>query len=424
MDSITTNAWFDALRDIKSLGEISDRPGSLGGLAAARRENLAQYFTPNAVAGLMWRILAPEMDKIRDRTGCKVSVLDNSIGKGSLIQFARSDQHKVAGIDVHGESLDALGKVLASAGIEHDLLCADMADVRPKRFDCVVANPPFSVHLQSVHMRDYACTTYGRFGPNTSAMSHPYALAQALEAAEIGVVLLPAGFAHQAWNEHESQDRFHALIDLPARSFIDQGTAVEVSLIVFGAPVEQAPVHVAMSDLGDVLPVFNLGSGWRNERRGPKQLTVRRSEGAVRSIDLPVTGDKAVRVFRAGRNIRLTFRCGLVQAKVMNGLLRGPVTRSELHRYPRGVNYLGEGALIVGAYLMQDNPMAALQATVTRIADLGGGRTWIRACWVTCAAWLAACGSIARRCVMSFARIRSALRRQAWSRPRPPPMSS
>ncbi|MBD4281266.1 hypothetical protein GUH23_13685, partial [Xanthomonas citri pv. citri] len=36
------------------------------------------------------------------------------------------------------------------------------------------------------------------------------------------------------------------------------------------------------------------------------------------------------------------------------------------------MNYLGEGALIIGAYLLQDDPVAALQATVTRIADLGG----------------------------------------------------
>jgi hypothetical protein len=58
--------------------------------------------------------------------------------------------------------LDALGAALDSAGIEYDLLCADMAEVRPKRFDCLLGNPPFSVHLQSVHMRDYACTNYGR----------------------------------------------------------------------------------------------------------------------------------------------------------------------------------------------------------------------------------------------------------------------
>ncbi|MBD5034884.1 SNF2-related protein [Xanthomonas citri pv. citri] len=372
INAATSPCWFDSLRNIKSLGETKERPGSLGGLAAARRENLAQYFTPDDVAGLMWRILLPEMESIRRRTGCKVSVIDNSIGKGSLIQFARADQHKVAGIDIHGESLGALGKALEAAGVEHDLLCANMTDVRPKRYDIALANPPFSVHLQSVHMMDYACTSYGRFGPNTSAMSHPYALAQALAAAEIGVVLLPTTYAHHAWNQHESSARFHALVDLPARSFIDQGTAVEVSLIVFGAPMDQLPVHVVMSDLADVLPDLNLGSGWRKERRGPKQLALRRSEGAVQCIHLPVTGDKAVRVFRAGRNIRLGFNCGLVQAKVMNGLLRGPVTRSEQHRYPRGVNYLGEGALIIGAYLMQDDPVAALQATVSRIADLGG----------------------------------------------------
>lgn len=204
-NAATSPCWFDSLRNIKSLGETKERPGSLGGLAAARRECLAQYFTPDDVAALMWRILIPEMDSIRQRTGCKVSVIDNSIGKGSLIQFARADQHKVAGFDIHGESLDALGKALEAAGVEHDLLCADMTDVRPKRYDIALANPPFSVHLQSVHMMDYACTSYGRFGPNTSAMSHPYALAQALEAAEIGVVLLPTTYAHQAWNQHESR---------------------------------------------------------------------------------------------------------------------------------------------------------------------------------------------------------------------------
>lgn len=369
---IVSAHWFDTLRDIKSLGETADRPGSLGGLAAARQKNLAQYFTPDDVAALMWRILSPEMDKIRERTGCKVNVLDNAIGKGSLIQFAHPDLHKVAGFDVHAESIEALSLALDAAGIEYDLLCADMATVRPKRFDCAVGNPPFSVHLQSVHMMDYACTTYGRFGPNTSAMSHPYALAQALEAAEIGVLLLPAGYAHQAWKDHESRDRFHALIDLPARSFIDQGTAVEVSLIVFGAPMDQSRVHAVLSSLDESLPNLQLGSGWRKERRGPRQLAVRRSEGEVQSIDLPVTGEKGVRVFRAGRDIRLSFRCGLVQAKVMNGILRGPVTRTETHRYPSGVNYLGQGALKVGVYLLQDDPMACLQATISRISDLGG----------------------------------------------------
>jgi hypothetical protein len=59
---------------------------------------------------------------------------------------------------------------------------------------------------------------------------------------------------YQAWHEHESRARFHALIDLPAGTFIDQGTAVEVSLIVFGAPTDRAPAHVVMADLGDASP--------------------------------------------------------------------------------------------------------------------------------------------------------------------------
>jgi hypothetical protein len=57
---------------------------------------------------------------------------------------------------------------------------------------------------------------------------------------------------------------------------------------------------------------------------------VRRSVGEVQSIVLPVTGDNAVRVFRAGRNIRLTFRCGLVLAKVMNAWPRHAIGTASL----------------------------------------------------------------------------------------------
>ncbi|QRD62718.1 hypothetical protein H8Z72_23505 (plasmid) [Xanthomonas citri pv. citri] len=364
--------WFEPMRDVKSLGETTARPGSLAGLAAARRENLAQYFTPDEVAALMWRLVVPAAEQVRGADGGKVSILDNAIGKGSLIQFAEPNRHFVAGMDVHSESIEALGQVLADAGIEHDLLHADMAEVHPRRFDCALANPPFSIHLQSVHLEPYGCTSYGRFGPQTSAMSHPYALAQAMNAAAIGAVLLPRSYAHEAWAGHEHRNRLHALIDLPAASFIAQGTGVEVSLLVFGAPACRKRQHVALSTLDDALPQLELDPFWRRETRGPKTLARRGQRNAVQSITLPVTGDAYVRVYRAGRNIRLDFRCGLVQAKVLNAILRGPVNHSDSHRYPSGISYRGEGQLLVGAYLVQDDPMACLQKTIELIAQSGG----------------------------------------------------
>nr|WP_312130734.1 SNF2-related protein [Stenotrophomonas pavanii] len=373
MEKKTTLAsWFGPLRGIKSLGETTARPGSLGGLAAARKENLAQYFTPDGVAALMWQLVVPAAERARGPEQAKVSILDNAIGKGSLIQFAQADRHFVAGMDVHGESIHSLGLALADAGIEHDLLHADMAEVRPKRFDCLLANPPFSVHLQSVHLEPYGCTTYGHYGPSTSAMSHAYALSQGIDAAATGAVLLPRGFAHEAWASHEQRDRLHALVDLPPASFVDQGTLVEVSVLVFGAPGCVRRQHVEMSDLDTPLPALDLDPGWRKERRGPKALARKNELNAVQSITLPATGDNHVRVFRAGRNIRLEFRCGLVQAKVLNVLLRGPVSRSEMHRYPTGVRYRGEGQLLIGAYLVQDDPMRCLQTTIDLIAAAGG----------------------------------------------------
>jgi|GEM_PF-6861088 len=41
---IVSAHWFETLRDIKSLGETVGRPGSLGGLAAARRVGFSPPF--------------------------------------------------------------------------------------------------------------------------------------------------------------------------------------------------------------------------------------------------------------------------------------------------------------------------------------------------------------------------------------------
>lgn len=368
---IKSSPWFESLRCIKSLGESLPRPGSLAGLAEARRSSLAQFFTPDAIAALMWRLAVPAAEQARPDE--KVSILDNSIGKGSLIQFATPDRHFIAGVDIHKDSIDALGGALVDAGIDHDLICADLSEVHPKRFDVVLANPPFSVHLESVHLQPYGCTSYGRFGPSTSAMSHPYALAQAMEAAAIGVVLLPRAYAHEAWCHHEWRDRLHALVDLPRQSFKEQGTLWDVSLLVFGAPRCTTRRHLVLNGLDDRLPPLSLGAGWRADGRSPKPLRKKSERHSEQSITLPVTGNTSVRIFRANRNIRLSFKCGLVQAKVLNGLLRGPVSYGDSrHRYPAGVKYLGEGRLLVAAYLVQDDPLQCLQDTVDLVASLGG----------------------------------------------------
>lgn len=369
MDNINA-PWFEQLRDLKSLGETSARPGSLGGLAAARKANLAQYFTPDEIAALMWSLVVPAAEQAHPNR--KISILDNSIGKGSLIQFAEPDRHFVAGVDVHQPSIDALAEQLATTGIEYDLLCADMAQVHPERYDCALINPPFSIHLQNVHLKTYGCTNYGRFGPNTAAMSHPYALAQAMDAAQIGAALLPTSYAHEAWASHEERDRLHALLDLPPASFSEQGTQVEVSVLIFGQPGCTSRKHVRLSSLDDPIPSLALGAGWRKDARLPKGLHRRGENKSEPSITLPVTGDAAVRVYRAGRHLKLGFRCGLVQARVLNGLLRGPVTPEEGHRYPAGVRFCGEGQLLVAAYLVQDDPMGCLQSTIDKIAEHGG----------------------------------------------------
>jgi type I restriction-modification system DNA methylase subunit len=58
MDEINPN-WYQ-LADQQGKGAAL-RPGSLGGLAKARRANRGEFYTPDAVANRMFEIVAPAL---------------------------------------------------------------------------------------------------------------------------------------------------------------------------------------------------------------------------------------------------------------------------------------------------------------------------------------------------------------------------
>lgn len=376
-------SWYSSLRGIASKGSQAERPGSLAGLAEARRVHLGQFFTPDAVAQLMWRIVGPAMDTAliqKWRTAPQVSILDNSVGSGRLLQFTDPDKHALYGVDVDQATLTTLGKSAEEAGFACTFEACGMEAIHPHHFDVALINPPFSIHLDSPILEPYPCTSYGRFGPNSSATSHAYALAQAVEAAELVVALLPSTFAEEVrkdplgFLEEKKARRLRALIELPSGVFKEEGTDVRVSLLVFGmeSTISVSPQHIRLTKLDEDLPDFGLKI---HGRGGYAKLAVRGFTDEGPSITLPVTGDRTVRVTHDSRKISLHFKCGLTQAKVLNAVYRSRTSEdgppAHLHRRPKGFIFSGQGALDMEVHLAQDNPTVSFQSLLTDMEQAG-----------------------------------------------------
>ncbi len=371
-------SWYDPIRERASKGSSADRPGSLAGLAQARRIHQGQFFTPDVLAHFMWRIA--DSVSIASWNDYLVSILDNSVGSGRLLQFARPDRHRLYGLDVDRALIDELGAVAKAAGFEFDFVAAGMEMAMPKRFDLALINPPFSITLQAPSLEPYPCTSYGKFGPNTSTQSHAYALAQAVSAARVVVALLPAAFAAEVaarpgdFLYPDDAKRLRAHIELPKGLFKEEGTDVLVSILVFNTVAVPSVAVIKVMDIEAPLPVALGLSIPREALANAPKLAVTGIEDQGPAIRLPVTGDRKVRVAHDGRRIRLSFGCGLTQARVLNAVLDASVKERapEGHVHPRGLRYCGEGKLDIEVHLAQPDPVASMEGFLSLIECSGG----------------------------------------------------
>ena len=366
-----TKNWYSALRNIVSLGSRKlVKVENLGMLAAARREHLGQFFTPDIVASFMWGFVSNLPIH---------SVLDNSIGSGRLLQFADPDKHSLYGVDVHQPTVNEVKRVVSDAGFKCEIICAGMEMVRPRGFCCSIINPPFSVHLDSAGLEpEPGFTRMGKFGADTASVSDEYALIQALKASRIVLALLPRSSANAiraaagCWSSKKVQSRLRGVFDLPANTFKDEGANVLTSVIVFGEGDRKSiPVHQVIESFDDPVPELALLDGESTSSREPK-LRYQLLDAAEPTITLPVTGDRTVRISLDGRKVRLRYLCGLTQAKVANAILRKRIYSSEHHRLPNGIQFDGQGRLDVEAYLMQEQPLEAFDKFVESIRAAGG----------------------------------------------------
>lgn len=366
------SSWYAPLRQRRSLGSSADRPGSLAGLHAARQVHLSQFFTPEAVAALMWRLAQPAMTgALARRPGARVSILDNSVGTGSLLRFADPDFHELGGADIHEPSIAALIAAAEPAGFHLTMEALALPEQRAKGWGVGLINPPFSIHLESPLLQAGFTTTHGKFGADTSAVSHAYALERALAACTVVVALLPATYAASLSGSDLDGGRLRAVLGLPAGSFREEGTDVDVSIAVFGDVACDPPAVLTLPSLDAELPPMALACPNTHEAHPRlRPATVHSSEPAITT---PVTSDARVWISHSGRKLHLRFACGFTHARVMNAILRAklPPRLPEEGRYPRGVRFTGQGQLDLEVYLTQEQPLAAWRTFLDVIRGAG-----------------------------------------------------
>ena len=359
--------WYAPLRAIQSLGSKKRKIAHQGELAQARKEHLAQFFTPDAVARFMWRF-------VENTTA--TTLFDNSIGSARLMQFANPTQHQIYGVDVHADTVMRVMSTAESAGFTCKVIHAGMQDISAKHFDVGLINPPFSIHLESTNLHPYpGCTTMGKLGANTSAMSEMYSLHQALDACAVVIALMPKNRAIELFQSTlpRIRKRLRAVYHLPSNCFKEEGTSVETAVLVFGTLEEESQaVMKKVEDLDIPLPDWGLQKAIDANRYDAPRLTHLRRKAILPAINLPVTGNKDVHIHLDGRRIKLKFACGLTQAKVLNAILVKRIFSTELHRLPKNVHFSGQGRLDLMSYMMDKAPVEAFKEFMALINQAGG----------------------------------------------------
>lgn len=366
-------SWYEPLRALQSRGSRTKVVGGLAGLHEARATHLGQFWTPDALARFCWGLVETEVARVVDTAG-SAAILDTSIGSGRLLQFCDPKVHRVGGCDVDADVIVPVQHVFEAAGFDCELEHCGMEEIRPRGWSLAMVNPPFTVSLSAPTLQALPCTTFGHFGPNSSAQSDYYAVAQALKAASVVVAILPRGVADKIWEnpgmvefaDEAGYTRQHTRFDLPAQVFASEGAGVSASVLVYASSFRAVGQRCA-SSLRDLGPAPALAGLQMHPSHRQRLGRMGVDEMGGPSISLPVTGDKQVRVAHDGRRIVLKYLCGFTQARVANAVLAARIWSTEHHRLPDGYLYAGQGKLDLQTHLLQPDPEASVQCLLEEI---------------------------------------------------------
>lgn len=362
--------WYQKLAEIKSLGSVADRPGSLAGLTETRKQTLSQFFTPQKVVAMIWQIV----NAINPKQDQMISIFDNSIGVGSMVWPADPAKHKIYGFDVHKESIDALSDCLSEAGFYFDVHACSMEemDVTGGRFDFSLINPPFSIPLSSPNLEAYPSCTWGKYGAHTSAISHRYALDQAILNSKCTIAVLPMSHVEKLeTDDNYTHLRPCAIYQLPIDAFADQNVHWPMAVCVFSSGSDEK-IREQLDSTFTIKNVPYVASYHFTSYDKPR-LRHKRFDFQKATITLPVTGDNRVMIDKNGRKVLLRYFCGLTQAKVANAILRGQAKSEKGSRLPKNIRFSGQGVVDLEIHLMQDDPVASFKTNLLdKIVAAGG----------------------------------------------------
>lgn len=357
-------SWLDRATTMASKGSQAAKAERLADLHTRRRATAGQYFTADWIAAGIWQVLDLVCSEA-NAAGRVLSVVDTSIGSGRLLGPAPVGHCRLFGLDPDAVVIEALVEDAHAADIQYRFEVGRLEDLTLAECDIACINPPYSLNLQSPLMTHYECCAYGTYGPGTSALSHEYALAQALAGAALVAAVLPVSMLDVCRKE----SRLAAVYTLPADAFAAEQANVRTAVFVFDAEARGEPLLEVKVAPGTPWPVPTLHLPAR-----PRQPVFRlgRLDSGAPSITLPVTGDRRVRVEHHNRRMVLRFGCGLTQAKVLNGLYEEDVLPIEKHRYPAGLRYVGQARLWLDVLLAQEDPKAAFDGVIESIRAHGG----------------------------------------------------
>ncbi len=213
--------------------------------AAGAGKSAGEFYTPQQVSKILAKIVTTGKNKLK-------SVYDPTCGSGSLLLRVAKEVDDVGGF--YGQELNRTTYNLARMNmILHDVHYRNF-DIRQedtlenpqhldKRFEAVVANPPFSAHWKgkdnSLNSTDERFSQYGRLAPKTKA---DYAFVQHMiyQLADNGTMatVLPHGVLFRGAAEGvirkyliKELNYLDAVIGLPPNIFY--GTSIPTCILVF-----------------------------------------------------------------------------------------------------------------------------------------------------------------------------------------------
>ena len=340
-----------------SKGLAAPKASSLADLHRRRTQSEGQFFTPRWIAHGIWSMLKPNLNA----TDTPFPIIDTSIGNGRLIEPIDCANTHIYGLDTDARCIAALNRTASLPDQLRRFDTGRFEDLSLNGFAIAIINPPYSLTIASPLMRPYPCTAFGPFGPHTSALSHVYALEQALDGASVVAAILPQGL-------RTDDPRLAAVLTLPSNAFEEEGARVRTQILVFDREPRQAPPLHADIKPDQPWPHLTLDP----RPRGPTTFKLDHIDTSAPTITTVVTGHRAVGLHHHGRRAVLTFACGLTEAKVRNALLGEDLASIKHHRYPQGVHHTGALKLHLDTWLMQHDPDQAFETILEQIRAAGG----------------------------------------------------